>query len=371
MKICFITSSTITQHATMKRAFGMANPLIEQGHYVTIVLQDSIDNRKAMEYCPSANAFYYQAGSANYERSQKREFLQENCFDVVHICGLGWRNALHHKSSSSTFTIMDHVELESSLSGISHLRRLLQFLLEAWSLLSYDGSVLASKYLEFLFRRRLHRLGKNRQLLYLPYAYDPQRLSLDQHKVDILHDSYPDHKLVIYMGGIYRNYGCFEILDALPILIKEYQKVKVLFIGRGPDKEEAIQYAISHGMDSFVEFKGYLHEDEIPTYLYGADVLLSPLHDTVADWARCPSKLLMYMATQKPIVTCCIGEAREYLGNDGFYYQPNSPSSLASTILQALNKSESGWKPSYDINCHTWETRVKAWLKWIEQYQSR
>ena len=371
MKICFITSSTITRHATMKRAFGMANPLTEQGHQVIIVLQDSIDNRKAMEYCPGTKAFYYQAGSANYERAQKRKFLKESFFDVIHICGLGWRNALHLKSSSSTFTIMDHVELESSLSGISYLRRLLQFVLEAWSLLAYDGSVLASKYLEFLFRRRLHRLGKKRQLLYLPYAYDPQRLALDPCKIDILHDSYPDHKLVIYMGGIYRNYGCFEILDALSILIKECQNIKVIFIGRGPDKEEAMQYAINLDINSFVEFKGYLHEDEIPTYLYGADALLSPLHDTITDWARCPSKLLMYMATQKPIVTCCIGEAREYLDSDGFYYEPNSPSSLAYTILRALSQGESGWVPSYDINSHTWDTRVKAWLKWIEKCQFR
>ena len=77
MKICFVTSKSITVHPTMKRAFGMANPLANLGHDVTICLQEAEDNRQAMSRCPQTKAYYYNSGSALYERKQKQVFLEQ------------------------------------------------------------------------------------------------------------------------------------------------------------------------------------------------------------------------------------------------------------------------------------------------------
>ena len=108
VKICFITSKTIIKHATMKRAFGMANPLCLLEHEVTICLQESEDNREAMSRCPLAQAYYYQAGSALYERRQKQTFLEQSSFDIIYICGLGVGNAINTKPLKSSFVLMDH-----------------------------------------------------------------------------------------------------------------------------------------------------------------------------------------------------------------------------------------------------------------------
>ena len=364
MKICFITSNTITNHATMKRAFGMANPLTDLGHEVTICLKDSTDNREAISHCPNSKAFYYQTGSALQERRYKQSFLEHNTFDVVYICGLGVRNAIQPKPLGNTFVIMDHVELESALEDISLRRRLIQMALEWWSLLSYHGSIVASKYLEFLFLRRLQKLRKYRPLLWLPYAYDPALLKKNPLDVSNLRNKYPQAPIILYMGSFYKNYGCFEMLEALLSLYKQGKIFNAFFLGKGPEKQACINFIEQNHLEKCIHFTGYVSGQEVATYLYSADVLLSPLHNTIADWARCPGKLLIYMATQKPIVTCAIGEAKEYLKKDGFYYTPSSVSSMAKVIWKSLEISHT-WSPSYDIRQHTWEARVQTWLEWL------
>ena len=365
MKICFITSKTIIKHATMKRAFGMANPLCLLEHDVTICLQESEDNREAMSRCPLAQAHYYQAGSALYERRQKQIFLERNSFDVVYICGLGVGNAINAKPLKSSFVLMDHVELESSIKDMPIRRRISQGILEWWSLFAYDASIAVSRYLEFLFLSRLHLFGVSRPVLWFPYAYDPDSLSINNANVAYMHTKYPNKKLIVFLGGLYKHYGCFEMLEAFKRLSIHRSDFIALICGSGPEKENAISFVKENNLEKCVSFQGYIPEEEVSTFLYGADVLLCPLHDTATDWARCPSKLLMYMAAAKPIVTCAIGEAREYLGSDGFYYQPSSVESMVKTIEKALDAKD--WIPRYDPNLHTWEQRVDNWLNWIRE----
>ncbi len=348
----------------MKRAFGMANPLNQIGHDVTICLQKAEDNQEAMSRCPQAKAYYYHSGSALYERKQKQAFLEQNSFDVVHICGLGAGNAIVPSRIKNSLVVMDHVELESSIGWMPIKRRVSQTLLEWWSLFTYEASIVASKYLEYLFRRRLHRAGYRRPILWFPYAYDRDSLIPIDNNIECLRNQYQGRKIIVYMGGLYKSYGCFEMLEAFRKLAKEGDSFVALILGRGPEQDKARQFIKEHNLEKWVELKGYVPEIEIATFLYGADVLLSPLHDTVTDWARCPSKLLMYMATKRPIVTCPIGEAWEYLDNDGFYYEPDSVNSMVAAIKKAMSVSDF-WIPTYDPTQHTWKNRVDTWLDWI------
>ncbi|MCY7334537.1 MAG: glycosyltransferase [Pseudanabaena sp. CAN_BIN31] len=348
----------------MKRAFGMAPPLIDLGHEVTIYLQDSADNKEAISSYTKVKADYFHAGSALFERKQKQDFVMQNKFDVVYICGLGFGNAINPQGISNCLFLMDHVELESSIIGSPLLRRLALYFLEWQSIWAYEGSIVASRYLEFLFRRRFHRLGLRRQILWFPYAYDSHSFVPTHGSIGKLRNRYSGKKLIVYMGGLYRSYGCFEMLEAARLLQQQVSNFVFLIIGRGPEQQRAEQFVKEHTLQECVKFQGYIPESELPTFLYGADVLLSPLNDTVTDWARCPSKILMYMATKKPIVTCRIGEAWEYLQDDGFYYEPNSVDSMVATIKRAMSVADI-WVPMYNPNSHTWETRVDTWLDWI------
>ena len=98
-------------------------------------------------------------------------------------------------------------------------------------------------------------------------------------------------------------------------------------------------------------------------YFSLTDFFVSPMNDTVQDWARCPSKLYMYLPYRKPIITCKIGEPYNVLGDDGFYYRPSSSDSLAAEMEKLL---ESG-KTEIAINSleHEWTFRTKEFDKWL------
>lgn len=44
--ICFITTGDIKNIATSKRALGLANPLVDLGYDVSILMEDTTENRK-------------------------------------------------------------------------------------------------------------------------------------------------------------------------------------------------------------------------------------------------------------------------------------------------------------------------------------
>ena len=88
------------------------------------------------------------------------------------------------------------------------------------------------------------------------------------------------------------------------------------------------------------------------------------MNDTVQDWARCPSKLYMYLPYQKPIVTCKIGEPYEVLKNEGDYYTPSDPGSMAQTMEKLIESRKT--KINIDPIEHSWETRTKQFDQWIK-----
>jgi glycosyltransferase involved in cell wall biosynthesis len=363
-RICFVTHASMERHATIKRSFGLAGPLTELGHRVSICLEDCEQNREAIEQIDGVQALWFQPAGLNLERSQKAALVSEGNFDAVHICGLGFRNAIPRTASRSGVTIMDHVELESALVNAPKTRRWAQYALEAWSLKHYPAQVVASEYLQDLWRKRCTRWRLCREVLYMPFAYDRQwRNRLGQSSGQRARARFPGKKILFYMGGFHRAYGCYEMLGALEALRLKRRDVAAVLCGRGPEYQGALDYAGRQGLTDMTIMPGFVPESELMDYLAAADVLISPLQDTVADRARCPSKLYEYMVTNQPIVTCRIGENGHALGDSGYYYQPGNQASMTSALERALD----GKRPGYQLEEHSWLARAQLYTQWLDR----
>ena len=61
MHICFVTTGDIKSIATAKRALGLANPLVEMGWEVSVIMEDTEENKKrvAMECNNDRIRVYY------------------------------------------------------------------------------------------------------------------------------------------------------------------------------------------------------------------------------------------------------------------------------------------------------------------------
>jgi glycosyltransferase involved in cell wall biosynthesis len=367
MRICFVTAHVATQHHTMMRAVGMAPVLAARGHAVTVIAEDHPDNRMMLDGWDGVACAYVRRGSSRDDIRVKASRIQDGRFDVIHSCGLDPRTYVPRKGRRGAFWIIDHVERLSALHGMPWHKRAFWRWAEHRAPLEADGTIAASRYLEFLFRSRLFERRTSRPLLWLPYAV-PQ--SLVNEITDYQENaSLGDHKTILFAGGFYRAYGVYDLVTALGRLMRETTAWRFLFLGKGPERDGLASAVAKAGLADRVTFTGYLPMPEYVRTLALADVLISPMNDTEADWARCPSKLYFYVATGRPIVTAPIGENAEVLGPAGFYYEPGCPESMAAAISQALaaDPGTSHRPGAVDPQRHTWEQRCDTYLAWLSQ----
>lgn len=368
MRICFITFGNVRDYATLKRATGMAEPLIARGHEVNIVIENSVDNRERLEYeCPNARPLFCQRVDRKHDQREREALARSVDPDVVWICGLGVRNWVRFRSGPKRpVCLMDHVELFSGIQRMSRWRRLWDSFVEWRSLFAFDGHICASRYLEDFFRQRLSRLGLKKPTFYFPYAFGQSIEQADLDKVRLLRERYPG-KVILYMGSLYENYGCLDMLQAVQQLAERRDDFHFLMMGGGPLKDRCREWTKQTEMNSRAEVLGYISEEELPNWFAMVDAFVCPLRDTVQDQARCPSKLYMYLPFRKPILTSPVGEAVTLLERDAFFYPPGDVTELVQTMENVLDVED--WQPVVQPESHTWEARADQWLAWMkEQY---
>ena len=367
MKLAFVTFGNISQHATLKRATGMAPALANSGVEVTILLEDSPDNRDRVQLeCPDITIFYHHRHPFPLkERKQKINHLKRIKPDVVWICGVGLRNWIL-PSKDFPVVLGDHAELLSGITSRFWTRRIWDNFNEWAHLPSFSGQICASRYLEKLYTKRNEQLGLCRPVHYSPYAYNAEVLESKPTILGSLQGAYGDKKNILYMGSFWENYGFWDMLYVFRDLLQERSDFRVLMMGKGPEKEAGIAWIKEHDLADRLKILGYIPEEELSSYFHLADLFLCPLRDTVQDWARCPSKLFMYLPFGKPVVTCPIGEAFEIFGNDGFYYKPGDRSEMKNALVRALDAGNE-WK-ALDPQVHSWQARVDAFLPWLKEH---
>jgi glycosyltransferase involved in cell wall biosynthesis len=336
--ICFVGNGVIDRHATIKRAFGMAPWLRKAGVDVSIVCENAPANHAAAK-ATGARIETYARGGIPGERAQKLRLVRRQKYDLVHICGLGWRNDIKPRGKTAGMYIMDHVELESCLSGVSRIRRTLQRYLEWRSLSRYDGAVVASRFLRDSFQGR-----QRGPILYLPYGADPFAANAER-GADEIRKKQGLTRFVLYAGGIYRNYGIWTMVDAVRSVIATFPDFQLVIVGRGPEENELRQAVREQALERNIKLLGYVSQAELDGLMLNAEGLMAPLNDTIADRARCPSKIPMYMMAGRPIITCKIGEAWEYLRESGRYYVPGDVGSLTNQFINLWRAAPGFSKP--------------------------
>lgn len=192
-------------------------------------------------------------------------------------------------------------------------------------------------------------------MLYFPYAYN-QRVCKTYMGIKKTNDI-----IVTYLGSLSKSYRSIDIVKAVQLL--NHPNVKVLLIGKGDDFSNIKNYVHNNQLQHEIKFLGYVSEEDISVYFSMTDVFILPMNDTIQDWARCPSKLYMYLPYRKPIVTAKIGEPYEVLKDAGIYYQPGSIKSLAEALRKAIDAKEI----NIDIARHEWSARASLLNAWIEK----
>lgn len=364
--ICFITTGDIKNNASSKRALGMAKPLSDMGWKVYIIMEDTEENHHRTSFACDGrtSVFYYQAPSILKEIMTKRRILSMVKPDYIYLCGFVFRNIV--PLSFKCKKLVEHSELLSKVCHRKIIRRIFDGLLEYCSIIYADGLLNSSKYLQKVYMKRMKFcIIRNKPMLYFPYAYDLHQMQIRPSSMQKFNIG-KGKTVFVYLGTIASNYGIFTIIEAARILKDTDSDFIVFVLGYGKDYDNAVKLVRKYGIDDNVYMLGFVEEEDIAGYFSLASAFISPMNDTIQDWARCPSKLYMYLPYEKPVITCRIGEPPLVLGESGMYYIPNDSKSLEEQMKKVINKDFI--PPQINPQLHTWETRAATFTTWINKF---
>ncbi|THB65574.1 MAG: glycosyltransferase family 1 protein [Gammaproteobacteria bacterium] len=147
-----------------------------------------------------------------------------------------------------------------------------------------------------------------------------------------------ENQLVLGFIGFIRSWHKLDqIIAELPNLNKT-QKVHLLIVGDGPAKEELLECAKKHNIESQVTITGIVDRDSVAKYVAAFDIALQP---GVTSYAS-PLKLFEYMAMQRAIIAPDTPNIREVLTDkvDSVLFDPNQEKAFINTIVNLCENSE-------------------------------
>jgi glycosyltransferase involved in cell wall biosynthesis len=150
--------------------------------------------------------------------------------------------------------------------------------------------------------------------------------------------SIPDKsKIVLYIGRLVKEKGLYDLIESIPIVLKEFEPAYFVFAGEGLDKDHMENICNERGIKENVRFTGHIDNRNIARVLFNADIFVLPTYSE-----GMPMVILEALAAGLPIITTPVGAIPDIIkdGINGFLVEPRSPRQLAEKILFLLNRDD-------------------------------
>ncbi len=147
--------------------------------------------------------------------------------------------------------------------------------------------------------------------------------------------------LVCYIGTMGNAHGLETLIDAAEDLQSTLPQALFLLIGEGAEKEHIVDLARARGLTN-VQFLGQQPRERIPAYVSAADLCLVMLKKTELFKTVIPTKLLEYMACERPVIVGVDGQARAIAeeAGGGLFVEPEDSPALAQAIRNLANDEQ-------------------------------
>lgn len=149
--------------------------------------------------------------------------------------------------------------------------------------------------------------------------------------------SFGPGKIVFFIGRLVREKGVQVLLEAAPQIIAAEPEVQFFIAGKGPMEQQLKEQAKSLGIESYVNFLGYVEEEiKIALYKQAAAAVFPSLYEPFG------IVVLEAMAAGAPVVVSDTGGMGEIISNGftGLKVYPGDADSLASNLIRVLKDAE-------------------------------
>ena len=146
----------------------------------------------------------------------------------------------------------------------------------------------------------------------------------------------PEGALVIgVIAQLIERKGHRYLLEAMPAILQRYPQAQVLFLGKGPLREELGRLIEQKGLQGNVHLAGF--RTDLPQWLGGLDLVVHP-----ADMEGLGISLLQAAAAAVPVIASDAGGLPEAVADrrTGLLFPPGDVQALAGAVLQLLDQPE-------------------------------
>jgi colanic acid biosynthesis glycosyl transferase WcaI len=150
-----------------------------------------------------------------------------------------------------------------------------------------------------------------------------------------------DRFLICYIGTMGNAHGLETLIAAAEELQSALPEAMFLLIGEGAEKERIVELAAARGLNNIL-FLGQQPRELIPSYVSAADLCLVMLKKTELFKTVIPTKLLEYMACERPVIVAVDGQARQIVETAaaGVFVDPENTKALVAAILDLSSRPQ-------------------------------
>ncbi len=142
-----------------------------------------------------------------------------------------------------------------------------------------------------------------------------------------------NEKIIFFVGRLVQEKGVHILIDAIPKIVRSYNDIKVVIVGKGNQFDYLKYRAQENGIDQKVYLTGYMCDDDLQKLYKCIDIAVFPsLYEPFGIVA------LEAMATNIPVVVTDIGGLNEIVehGGNGMKAYAGNSNSLADCIIELL-----------------------------------
>ncbi|MGA2356099.1 MAG: glycosyltransferase family 4 protein, partial [Terriglobales bacterium] len=168
-------------------------------------------------------------------------------------------------------------------------------------------------------------------------------------------------------------HGLETLMDAAEELQTALPDAMFLLIGEGAERDRIVELAAARRLSN-VRFLGQQPRERIPAYISAADVCLVMLRKAELFKTVIPTKILEYMACERPVVIAVDGQARQIVeqAGAGVFVEPENSKALVQTIQQLAGdpakRKQMGLKGrNYIVNNFSREKTARDYIAVLEK----
>jgi 1,4-alpha-glucan branching enzyme len=140
--------------------------------------------------------------------------------------------------------------------------------------------------------------------------------------------------LLVFVGRIIRQKGLHHLLDAMPAVLKEHPRTRLLVVGRGELVADLQGRARRLGIKDNVIFPGFLDEERLPEVYSNADIFVLP-----SLWEVLAVALVEALGCGAPLCVSDAGGNPEVVehGANGLVFRKGDAGDTAEKLLEMLS----------------------------------